>query len=463
MLIRNGLLALPGEDSLVRADLRTRDERISGISLAAGGSLAPADGEVVVDASKFLVFPGALDPHVHFDEPGFESREDFFHGSSEAAKGGVTTVIDMPCTSLPPVTNREALHGKLEAMGGKSVVDFALYGGVAGNGIGESLAHAMADLAPDVVGFKCYFISSMETFTRIDHYRFPEVLRKAAGLGRPLLLHAEDWDLVTAATAAVKSARGNSPPEWADYVASRPEAAETVACAAAVALASGFEPNLHVVHVGTAEAARIVASAGASCETCAHYLAFSSDDFASKGSSLKTAPVVKEKGQSELLWKHLADGSIAFCASDHAPSPFEEKNTGSVWTDYGGIPGTGTMAPYLLSEGLFAGRLTLRRYVEISSESAAKRYGLWGGKGSLEPGKDADFFLVDPEGSWTVEGRSLLSKGRITPFEGMRLRGRVISTWVRGRPVYEAARADRGETGIAVEAGYGKHLRWGYR
>ncbi|MDA8425260.1 MAG: amidohydrolase family protein [Treponema sp.] len=508
MIVRNGLAALPGRQDFVRASLRVRGERIADIVLASedpdGSSLVPEAGEEVVEASGLLVLPGAIDPHVHFDEPGFTHREDFLHGTMEAAKGGVTTVIDMPCTSLPPVTDLAALRNKLAVISSRAVVDYALYGGVSGRGVEASLGGggkvgdgpggkgraapgaapgAMAELAAaGVVGFKCYFISGMETFTRVTHDDFGRILAEGERIGRPVLLHAEDLDYVTAASARLASARGSAAPEWSDYVQSRPEAAELVACASALALASGRESSLHVVHVGTAAAAELLHRGGASCETCSHYLAFSSEDFAEKGAALKTAPVVKGRAEREKLWRLLADGTIDFVTSDHAPSPESEKNTGNVLTAYGGIPGTGTVLPYLLSEGLFAGRLSLPRFLDAISGSAARRYGLWARKGSLAAGKDADLVLVDPAGTWRVEGSRLLSKGKITPFEGMDLTGRVLATYVRGHRVYDAGVFDARGTdargtdggsvshnrisdgpGILAEPGSGKFLAWGYR
>ena len=177
---------------------------------------------------------------------------------------------------------------------------------------------------------------------------------------------------------------------------------------------------------------------------------------------------MKARGESEALWKLLAAGDIDFVASDHAPAPAAEKETGNPWTAYGGIPGTGTMFPYLLSEGYFSGRLSLPRLLEASSAAAARRYGLDARKGSIEPGKDADFVLVDPEATATVRGGSLFSKGTITPFEGMVLKGRIAATWLRGRPVYEALPVKTaGQAGmggrIVAGPGSGKFLSWGYR
>jgi len=455
MIIKNGLCALPGSDRLERRDLRVTGETISGIA----ESFEPEPGEVVIDASGLELFPGAIDPHVHFDEPGFTHREDFYHGTMAAARGGVTTVVDMPCTSLPPVTSLAKLREKLAVMGKRGVVDFALFGGISGHRITEALAGDMEELAPEVVGFKCYFVSGMDTFTAVDHWGFGKAVAKAAELGRPLLLHAEDAGVINAATAEMKarSVSEGRAASWDDYVDSRPETAETVAVASAIALARGNEGTLHVVHVGTAEAAEALAAAGSTSETCPHYLAFCRDDFADKGSSLKTAPPVKARGQSEKLWRLLASGAIVYVTSDHAPAPAEEKRTGSIWGDYGGIPGTGTLFPYLYSEGFKTGPLGLKAFLRATSGGAARRFGLDGRKGAIRAGMDADLVLVDPRGHYTVRGSELLSKGTITPFEGMTWNGAITMTMVRGKTVWNKA------SGIVAEAGYGKHLRWGYR
>jgi allantoinase len=461
MLIRDGLFALPGEDDFIRGSIRVRGERIAEIGAGIGSELTPEKGEEEVDASGLVVIPGGIDPHVHFDEPGFTSREDFAHGSAEAAKGGITTVIDMPCTSLPPVLDLSALENKLSHIAPNAYVDYALYGGVSGHRAAESLPGPdgpgnMEALASKVVGFKCYFISGMTSFTRVTHDDFGRVVAEAEKLGRPVLLHAEDFDYVTAATSRVKDARGAAKPKWEDYCDSRPEEAELVAVASALALARGREKTLHIVHVGTAAAAELVRDRGASCETCAHYLAFGREDFALRGAALKTAPVVKSRTERDRLWSLLADGSISFLASDHAPSSREEKETGDVWTAYGGIPGVGTGLPFLYSEGFVRGRLSLPRFLEASSGAAAKRYGLWARKGSLAVGKDADIVLIDPSSSTTIEGEKLLSKGKITPFEGMVLALSIESTFVRGRKAYDRA------LGLVAEKGSGKFLTWGY-
>jgi dihydroorotase-like cyclic amidohydrolase len=522
MIIRNAHCALPGEEHLLKRDVRIEGERITAISK----HLEPKAGEAEVDASGLELFPGAIDPHVHFDEPGFTHREDFTHGSMAAARGGVTTVIDMPCTSLPPVTTVANLKEKVAAMGNHSVVDYALFAGIAGNHLEQALAEDMEALAPHVVGYKCYFVSGMDTFTAVDHYGFGRAAAKAAQLGRPLLLHAEDAGTVLPATKAMheRSNLEGREPSWDDYVDSRPEEAELAAVAGALASAGRHASSVHIVHVGTASAAVLAATGlpgieainpmpepqveaemlgnpalpfpppvpgtpGGSCETCPHYLAFNREDFADKGSSLKTAPPVKSREQAELLWRLLEDGTISFVASDHAPAPEAEKNTGSPWTDYGGIPGTGTLFPYVYSQGYKAGRLSLKSFLRAVSGAAAARYGLAGRKGALAVGMDADLVLIDPKAKHVVKGKELLSKGTITPFEGMSLDGRILATLVRGRLVWDgrkkgslsglsslsgldAAASGQGTsetTGAASDGrivaplGHGKQLTWGYK
>lgn len=477
MILRNGLLALPDRAEPLRADLRVSGERIAEIGTALSG-----DGEAELDISGLMVFPAAIDPHVHFDDPGFTHREDFLHGTMEAARGGVGTIVDMPCTSLPPVTTKSALDNKLAAVKGKAIVDYAFFGGVSGRDTEAALSGAMAELAPFVVGFKVYFVSGMDSFTAVDHDQFPRVLAEAWRLGRPLLLHAEDAECVNGATRRLTSERAATgrAATWRDWTEARSREAELVAAASALTLARarGSAPGLHIVHVGTAEVVDEVARAGASCETCAHYLAFTEADFPRLGAALKTAPPVKTAADREGLWERLADGRISFLASDHAPAPEAEKNTGDPLTAYGGIPGVGTGFPYLLSEGYFAGRLSLARFLDATSGAAARRYGLAARKAALAVGMDADFAMVDPGSTTTIEGSRLLSLGRITPFEGMRLKGRVVETWVRGVPVFSkdgptegAAGGARGAgldargagPGIAVAPGYGKFLTWGYR
>jgi len=442
MIIRNGKVALPGNDELAEIDIRISDGKIVEIGPALSGD------DEIIEARGITVLPGGIDPHVHFDDPGFTDREDFAHGTAAAASGGITTIIDMPSTSVPPVTTMANLEEKLAVVEKEAVIDFGFNGGIAPQSMGEGYPENFRELAKVVFGFKTYFISIMDLFGGLNYFQFRNVLKQAEEFGATILLHAEDLSYVTAATDFFMK-EGNKP---IDYYSSRPEVAEILAVRSALELREETGADLHIVHVSTATAAELIAASSATCETGPHYLEFDLDDFIRLGSPLKTTPPVKVSGNKELLWRYLARGTIDFAASDHAPSTAAGKETGSIWTDYAGIPGTGTLLPYLFSEGYSKGHLSLRRLVEVTSEAAARRYGLYPRKGAIAIDTDADLVLIDPEMTWTVAGKKFLSKGHITPFEGMEFRGKVIKTIVRGKTVYDA------DCGIQVEGGYGRFL-----
>ncbi len=442
IVIRGGKVALPGHDDLLETDIAIEKGTIVAIDTG-------ISGETALDAREKIVLPGGIDPHVHFNEPGYTHREDFYHGTCAAASGGITTVIDMPCTSIPMVTNSVNLRKKLEVISTKAVIDYGLFGGVCSQMFDGDFKTDMESIANDVLGFKTYFLSGMESFGQLDYYQFERVLRKAVKLNTVILLHAEDPSYVYSATEYWRR-KGNSP---SDYYRSRPEIAELLAIESAVRIAREVVATLHIVHVTTAKGVVLIRGENLTCETAPHYLAFDLDDFERIGSPLKVNPPIKSKPNKERLWELLADGEIDFVASDHAPSTIQKKSTGSIWTDYSGIPGSGTLLPFLFSEGYMARRLSLSRLTEITSGSAAKRYGIDNRKGSIEIGKDADFAIFDPQKKWFVDGAKFPSKGKITPFEGMTFLGQFEKTIVRGEIVYDSDR------GIIAKPGYGNVLR----
>jgi allantoinase len=443
------MIMLPGNEHPVEGDLRIRDGSIVELARSDGSIGSSSTGEVI-DARGLLVLPGVVDPHVHFDEPGFTDREDFFHGTSAAASGGVTTIVDMPCTSIPPVSNKKHFDTKYDVIRRRAVIDYGLYGGVADECFAGEFPLSMHELAPWVLGFKTYFISIMERFHHVNHYQFSRVLQEGKRLDRPILLHAEDLQYCEAATEAAM-ARGST---VADFAAGRPEEAEILAILNAAELARINQSNLHIVHVSTRRGAEIVAeNPFVTGETCPHYLAFDLADFERIGSAAKVTPPIKAEPNRGALWDALRRGDLMYVASDHAPAPAEQKRTGSIWTDYAGIPGSGTLLPYLYSEGFRKGRLSLRRLVEVTSQSAARRWGIDDRKGALLPGYDGDCVLLDPDDSWTVRGADFLSKGKVTPFEGMTFQGKIKKTILRGEVVYDDS------DGIVVDPGYGELLR----
>jgi allantoinase len=399
-------------------------------------------GEEWVNLGGALVLPGAIDGHVHFDDPGFTHREDFASGSCAAAAGGVTCVVDMPCTSLPPVTDSRALANKLRVIDGKAHVDYMLWGGVSANSMAnagwqERLARIVDD---GVAAIKVYTLSGMDSFRELDNSQLREVLERTKKLGIPVGVHAEDPSVVRQLTARIRDRDGEGEHE---YAASRPAEAEVAAVSSVVEACRSTGARAHIVHLASGEALDLISAARfeglpMSAETCPHFLEFTGEDLIRLGSLLKTAPVVKSARDRERLWQGLASGELSFVTTDHAPGQWpEEKNTGSIWTDYGGVPGVELMLPYLYSEGVCTGKISLERLVEITAAEPARFFGIDHRKGALRRGLDADFVVLDEHESWTVRADALHNLNRYTPLEGRQLTGRVRAVYLRGRCVYQ--------------------------
>ncbi len=455
-------LRIPDQDnSTVFAELVVEDGRFEEI-LPAGGATA-AGGEQWVDLEGALVLPGVIDCHVHFDDPGFTHREDFESGTRAAAAGGVTCVADMPCTSLPPITDVDALSNKLQVIRSKALVDFVLWGGVSANSLGETgwqdKVTALADAG--VGAIKVYLLSGMESFRDVGGEALHEILSHTSRLGIPVGVHAEDRSIVQRLTRRAHDEHQDSP---AAYAASRPSEAEVAAVATCIEACRATGARVHIVHLASGEALDLIGAARRedlpiSAETCPHYLEFTVEDFERIGSILKTAPVVKTAADRDRLWQGLANGEVSFVATDHAAGQWpEEKQTASIWSDYGGIPGVELMLPYLFSEGVRGRRITLEHLTRISASEPARFLGIDHRKGKICAGYDADFVVFDERCRWTVSAADLHNLNRYTPLEGRELTGRVQSTFVRGRKVFTLAKAGEAEFG---DAGYGQWVRRG--
>ncbi len=425
------------------AEIVVEDGRFAAIEPA--GATTGSPNEARIDLRGALVLPGVIDGHVHFDDPGFTHRENFSTGTRAAAAGGVSCVVDMPCTSLPPVTSGASLENKLAIISPKAHVDFMLWGGVSGNSIAEpGWREHLAELAQEGVGsIKVYTLSGMDTFRDLGEDQIRRVLRETERLGVPVGVHAEDRELVHELTDWLQ-AQGLREP--LDYAASRPAEAELRAVSTMRDLCRETGGRVHVVHVGSGRAVDVIAQARSdglpmSGETCPHFLAFTSEDLADQGAVLKTAPVVKSGHDRERLWQGLAAGELDYVATDHAAGQWpQEKHTGNIWTDYGGVPGVELMLPYLYTAGVKMGRITLERLVEITSTAPAHFFGIEHRKGRLATGFDADFVVFDEDETWTVRAERLHNMNRYTPHEGQTYSGRVRSLYVRGQRAYHRAR-----------------------
>jgi allantoinase len=439
ILLQNVIAALGGPE-LEACDIRIRDGRFS--TIAPPNSLEPHADEHLLHPTNLIVLPGMIDGHVHFDDPGYEWRETFHHGTCAAAAGGVTTIVDMPCTSLPPVTNLANLQTKLDAVSKRACVDFMFWGGICANGM-----HPDAKWEKDlqelkhsgVAAIKAYLLSGMKSFLNLSEEQLVMVALACRRLKLPLAIHAEDRETVE------RLAQESPDPTLSDaetYYRSRPSIVEERAVERAIAVAEATGAQIHIVHLGSGKALDLIASARSrgvtiSAESAPHYLSFTWKDLERLGSILKTAPPVKTETDRERLWQGVIDGDISFLATDHAAAKWpEEKQTGSFKTDYSGIPGVELLLPWLHSMGVIAGRITYQDLVRLISSAPAEFFGITHCKGAIREGLDADFVLFDPSAEWTVDANTLHNLNPYTPFDGQSLQGRVEETWLRGYKVF---------------------------
>lgn len=414
-----------------------------------------SDDSKILDGNFLLLIPGGIDPHVHFDTPGFEFRDDFEHASSAAAWGGTTTIIDMPCTPLPPVTSLQYFRSKLKAVKNRSVIDFCFWGSVCGtdfenkNDIRKQIARLCAS---GVAGFKAYLISGMDTFTDLTFKQMLEAARIIKDDNMILAVHAEDKHRIM---TRMNRYQKNNQNDWKAYCNARDDAAEEWAIKTLIEVAKKTDCRIHIVHLSSAKGLEQVRKAQKmglkfTAETCPHYLCFTQKDFDNKKISnfLKTAPPVKNATDRKELWKGLSDGSLSFVTTDHAGcNPKKEKSSKNFWEVYGGIPGVEHRVPFLFSEGFFKGKLSLQKTIELLSTNAAEFFNL-SQKGKLEVGKDADFALINLWTTETIKSRNMHSKGKYTPFEDFIFNARVEKTFLRGQLVMDRQNNFIGKPGI---------------
>ena len=436
LIIRNGTLVLPADTTLRtdpsgRADIAVSDGRIVAVDPEVSGS-----SKVEIDASGLHVFPGLIDAHVHFNEPGRAEWEGLASGSRAVAAGGGTTFFDMPLNAHPPTLDAASFDLKLAAAHATSVVDFALWGGlVPGN------LDCLEELAErGVIGFKAFMSNSgIADFEAVDDLTLYEGMRRAAALGLPVAVHAEN-DAITARLARHATAAGKTTPR--DYLDSRPPVAELEAIQRAILFAEETGCKLHIVHVSTGRGVEHVAAARArgidvSCETCPHYLVLDEDDLERLGAVAKCAPPLRPRAEQDALWQHIVHATLPMIASDHSPAPDDLKRDADFFKVWGGISGCQSTLQLLVTHGYYERGIALHMIASATAGYVARRFGLAPRKGGIAVGTDADLALVDLAASGTLQTDDLFYKHRHSPYIGRRLRGRICRTLVRGTTVYQ--------------------------
>jgi allantoinase len=339
----------------------------------------------------------------------------------------VTTLVDMPLNSVPPTTDPAALAVKRRAAAGRVHVDVGFWGGaVPGNGDQLAALHAAG-----VFGFKAFTVDSgVPEFGHLTGAALADAMRRVAELDALLIVHAEDETEIAAAPQPAGR-------RYADFLASRPPAAEHTAIAELLHLAERFGTRLHVPHLSSAGALPLLADARAAgvrvtVETCPHYLTFAAADVPDGATQYKCCPPIRDAANRDLLWAGLADGVIDLVVTDHSPCPVELKrfDVGDFGLAWGGIAGLQVGLPAVWTQAKRR-NVPLGDVVRWLAERPAELVGLRR-KGRIAPGADADLCVFAPAEEFTVDAARLYHRHPVSAYHGSRLTGVVRSTWLRG-------------------------------
>lgn len=398
-----------------------RDIGINGGRIAAIGDLGQASAGETVDCRGLHILPGVVDSQVHFREPGLEHKEDLETGSRAAALGGVTAVFEMPNTN-PLTTSEAALADKVRRATGRMHCDFAFWVG----GTRENAKDA-GDLErlPGAAGIKVFMGSSTGDLLVEDDESVASILRNTR---RRAAFHSEDEFRLRERLGQRIEGDPASHPVWRDEIAAL-RCTERL-----VRIARQVRARIHVLHISTAEEIVFLEQHKdvATCEATPHHLTLSADDYAQLGTLIQMNPPVRASRHRDGIWRGIAQGIVDVLGSDHAPHTLAEKAK-PYPASPSGMTGVQTLVPIMLDH-VNAGRLTLQRFVDLSSHGPQRIFGM-ARKGRIAAGYDADFTIVDLKRRETITNAQAGSKAGWTPYDGRQVTGWPVGTIVRGRRV----------------------------
>ena len=421
-------------DGIGVRDVAVREGRIAEI-----GDIPADRAAEAIDCAGLHVLPGVIDSQVHFREPGLEHKEDLESGSRAAVLGGVVAVFEMPNTA-PPTTSAAALADKVARARNRMHCDFAFWIGATRENI-DRLGEL--ELCEAAAGVKVFMGSSTGDLLVEDDEGIEAILR---AVRRRPAFHSEDEDRLRQRKALRRDGDPSSHCEWRD--------AETALFSTRrlVSLARRCGRRIHVLHVSTAQEMRFLAEHKdiASVEVTPHHLTLSGEDYHRLGTRIQMNPPVRDATHREALWFGLRQGVADIVGSDHAPHTLEEK-AASYPASPSGMPGVQTTVPIMLDH-VNAGRLSLARFVDMTSAGPARLFGM-AGKGRLAVGHDADLTLVDLKRRRMITDEWIASRCGWTPYAGKTVTGWPVGTIVRGRRVMWEGELVTAATGRPVRFG----------
>jgi len=435
LLIRGGDVVTP--EGIRRVDLGVAEGRIVQLAPEIAGEAAET-----IDAAGLHVFPGILDAHVHFNEPGRTDWEGIASGSAALAAGGGTAFFDMPLNSSPPLIDAARFAEKRALAEQKSRVDFALWGGlVPGNldRFGE-----LRDAG--VIGLKAFMCGSgIEEFPGVtDAATLRAGMKRAAELGLLVAVHAEDEALAQQYTAAQRARGATDRRSW---LGTRPIEVELAAIRLALELAGETGCALHIVHISSVEGVDLVTAAkrrgvDVTAETCPHYLLLNEEEVVRQGAPAKCFPPLRPEAERVALWERVEAGAIDTIGSDHSPAPPAMKTSPDFFNIWGGISGCQHGFPLLLSEGCARRPVAeaLPRLAALLAANVARRFRLGPTAGRIVEGAEANLALLDLRAGQILRNENLLYHHRQGPYDGRYSSVRIDRTLLRARTIYAEGR-----------------------
>ena len=414
-----------------KVDLILKGGTIAGPHGIAQGDIAVAGGKIVaignvthlaaaetLDCAHLHILPGVIDSQVHFREPGATHKEDLETGSRAAVMGGVTSVFEMPNTK-PETTSAAALADKISRARHRMFCDFAFYvGGTHDNVLGIPEFEMLEGSA----GIKVFAGSSTGDLLVEDEAGLESIISR---LTRRAAFHSEDEARLRARVSHQRAGDPSSHPIWRD------EEAAVISTARLIRLAKKHNKRIHVLHISTSEELPLLAAARdvATVEATPHHLTLTADDYARLGTKLQMNPPVREARHRAALWAAINSGLVDVLGSDHAPHTLEEKAK-PYPTSPSGMTGVQTLVPIMLNH-VNEGRLTLQRFVDLTSHGPQRIFNLRN-KGRIVEGYDADFSIVDMTRTETISNQWIESRCGWTPYDGVKVKGWPVGTFVRG-------------------------------
>jgi len=399
--------------------------------------------EIIIDAGKKLILPGLIDVHVHLRDLNQTDKETFRTGTEAAARGGVTTVLDMP-NNKPPITTLTLFNKKLEKAEKQIIVNTGFY-----SGLPKTLTEIKSIVEAGAFGFKIYLNNPITELDILDTEVLRKTVKEIAQHNSRILIHAELLNKEEKADTSLSEEDSIK-----KFLKKHSKNVEINAVKYVLTAINDTPIKAHFCHMTTCEAINLISqrktNAFLSIEVTPHHLFLDSSYLFKKKSYAKTVPPLREKSEVEKIWYTAIESRKAdIIATDHAPHTQKEKNKEFI-NAASGIPGLETMLPLLLTEYI-RGRLTLERLVELTAITPARIMGIKK-RGKIQEGYYADLVIVDLGQEYVIRGEEFLSKAKITPFEGFKVKGIVEKTFVNGRVVYDR------ETGIVDESS-GRILR----